>query len=95
MCLARASERVNDLSHSMRTGARSAQVNGINGGGGREMHTGELASEGFLTRVGSDVRHKCEARGLREATRGPFTGVVGSERASRRTSWSIGSVGWV
>jgi len=61
----------------------------------RFIALGELASEGFLTRVGSDVRHKCEARGLREATRGPFTGVVGSERAGRRTSWSIGSVGWV
>jgi hypothetical protein len=42
--------------------------------------TGELAGEGFLSRVGSEVRDKCEARSLREATtgaRGPFTGVVG------------------
>jgi len=44
------------------------------------MRTGELAGEGFLARVGSEVRDKCEARSLREATtgaRGPFTGVVG------------------
>jgi hypothetical protein len=43
------------------------------------MHTGKLASEGFLARVGSEVRDKCKARSLREATtsaRGPFTGVV-------------------
>ncbi len=44
------------------------------------VRTGELAGEGFLARVGSQVRDKCEARSLREATtgaRGPFTGVVG------------------
>ena len=44
------------------------------------MRTGELAGEGFLARVGSEVRDKCEARSLRETTtgtRGPFTGVVG------------------
>jgi len=41
---------------------------------------GELAGEGFLARVGSEVGDKCEARSLREATtgaRGPFTSVVG------------------
>jgi hypothetical protein len=77
MCLARSFELMNFLLHSMKTGARSAQVNGINGG---EMHTGEIASEGFLARVGSEVREKCDARSLRVATtsaRGPFTGVVG------------------
>jgi hypothetical protein len=44
------------------------------------MRTGEFAGEGFLARVGSEVRDKCEARGLGETTtsaRGPFTGVVG------------------
>ena len=52
------------------------QVNGINGG---KLRTRELASEGFLARVGSEVRDKCEARSLREATtsaRGPFASVV-------------------
>ena len=47
---------------------------------GEDMRTGELAGEGFLARVGSEVRDKCEARSLREATtgaRGPFTGVAG------------------
>ena len=49
------------------------------------MRTGELAGEGFLARVGSQVRDKCEARSLREATtgaRGPFTGVVGFVHAN-------------
>ena len=44
-----------------------------------KMDTWELASKGFLARVGSEVRDKCEARSLRETTtsaRGPFTGVV-------------------
>jgi hypothetical protein len=47
-------------------------------GGG--VHTGELASYEFLTRMGSEVGDKCGARRLREATtraRGPFTGVLG------------------
>jgi hypothetical protein len=68
---------VNDLSHSMITGAGSVGTGQRNILG--EMHTGELASEGFLARVGPEVRDKCEARSLREATtsaRGPFTGVV-------------------
>jgi hypothetical protein len=30
-----------------------------------EVHTGELASYGFLTRMGSEVSDKCEARRLR------------------------------
>jgi hypothetical protein len=50
-----------------------------------EMRTGKLAGEGFLARVGSEVRDKCEARSLREATtsaRGPFTGVVGFVHAN-------------
>ena len=49
------------------------------------MHTRELASEGFLARVGSEVGDKCETRGLREATtsaRGPFTSVVGFVHAN-------------
>jgi len=49
------------------------------------MHTGKLAGEGFLARVGSEVRDKCETRSLREATtsaRGPFTGVVGFVHAN-------------
>jgi hypothetical protein len=66
----------------MKTGAMSIQVNGINGG---EVHTGELASEEFLTRMGSEVSDKCGARRLREATtsaRGPFTGVLGFVHAN-------------
>jgi hypothetical protein len=49
------------------------------------MHTGELAIEGFLARVESEVNDKCEARTLGEATtsaRGPFTGVVGFVHAN-------------
>jgi hypothetical protein len=54
---------------------------------GLEMHTGKLASEGFrcLARVGSEVRNKCVARGLRKATMrafDPFTGVVGFVHAN-------------
>jgi hypothetical protein len=43
------------------------------------VYTRKLAGEGFLPRVGSEMRDKCETRSLREATtsaRGPFTGVV-------------------
>jgi len=55
------------------------------GAGERFVALGELAGEGFLARVGSQVRDKCEARSLREATtgaRGPFTGVVGFVHAN-------------
>ena len=44
------------------------------------MRTRKLAGEGFLARMGSEVRDKCETRSLGKATtsaRGPFTGVVG------------------
>ena len=49
------------------------------------MHTGEPASEGFLTRMGWQVRDKCEARSLRDVTisaRGPFTSVIGIVHAN-------------
>ena len=52
---------------------------------GGKLHTRELASEGFLVHVGSEMRDKCEAKIQREATtsaRGPFTSVVGLVHAN-------------
>lgn len=51
----------------------------------RFITLGELASEAFFTRVGSEVREKCDTRSLRVATTsalGPFTGVVGFVHAN-------------
>ena len=70
---------MNDLSHSVGSHG-SACVDEGEGQLEKGMRTGELAGEGLLSRVGSEVRDKCEARSLWEATtgaRGPFTGVVG------------------
>lgn len=76
MYLARASERVNDLSHYEN---RRKVIGTIKRNKWWEMHTGMLASERFISREGSEVINKCEEGSLMNITmsaRGPLTDVI-------------------